>query len=123
MQAKKSLGQHFLISAGAVRTIIQTALLPPEDTVLEVGPGTGTLSQSLLAATSRVIAVEKDDRLIPILQEKFADSISAGKLILLHDDILNLELSKLEKNSYKVVANIPYYLTGKLLSRFLTADS
>jgi 16S rRNA (adenine1518-N6/adenine1519-N6)-dimethyltransferase len=97
--------------------------------VLEVGPGKGVLTEKLLEKAKKVIAVEKDDRLIPFLQEKFAVEISAGKLQIVHDDILNfdmksnltpaLPLTNGRVKSYKIIANIPYYITGQFLRKFL----
>jgi len=127
IRQKKSLGQHFLKSEKVLQIIIETARLTPPtgggETVLEVGPGTGILTTALLAAGARVVAVEKDDRLITFLQNKFATEIKNGKFILIHDDILKfIPSSKLEANAYKLIANLPYYLTGQILRQFLTAD-
>ena len=87
--AKKSLGQNFLKSKTALFKLLEAGAVGPDDTVLEVGPGEGVLTEKLLAVAKKVVAVEKDDRLIPILEEKFAAAIGAGKLCLIHDDILN----------------------------------
>jgi len=125
MYAKKSLGQNFLKSKGAVRKIIEVSRLTPGDTVLEVGPGKGVLTEALLQHAGKVIAIEKDDRLIEFLKEKFASELSGGKLELIHGDILdlNLESYKLKAQSYKLVANIPYYITGQLIRMFLESDT
>src|SRR5581483_7707374 len=93
--AKKSLGQNFLKSKTALREIIEAAQLQAEDIVLEVGPGKGALTELLVEKTSKVIAIEKDDRMIPFLQEKFADEIIKGKLQLIHGDILETDLNSL----------------------------
>jgi len=94
-----------------------------EDIVLEVGPGKGALTEKLVAVAKKVIAVEKDDRLIEFLQDKFAGEIKVGKLEIIHDDILNLTptlpLSNGREQSYKLIANIPYYITGLFLRKFL----
>ncbi|MEK7208671.1 MAG: 16S rRNA (adenine(1518)-N(6)/adenine(1519)-N(6))-dimethyltransferase RsmA [Patescibacteria group bacterium] len=122
IKAKKTLGQHFLRSERALKTIIKTARLAAGETVLEIGPGRGVLTEALLAADARVIAVEKDDCLISFLQNKFARAVKDEKLILIHDDILEFDLaSKLKAKTYKLVANLPYYLTGRILRQFLTA--
>ncbi len=116
--AKKSLGQHFLRNPAILAKIVAAADLAPSDTVLEVGPGEGTLTELLLQKAKRVIAVEKDDRLIPILQKKFHDEIAAGKLELIHGDILFFA----PPSNYKVVANLPYYITGAFLRKFLGGE-
>ncbi len=122
--AKKSLGQNFLHDKGAIRTIIDTALIKRDDLVLEIGPGEGALTEEILKNGGKVIAVEKDDRLIPILQKKFQMEIENGSLTLIHDDILEMPFEKLseaglKRNSYKLIANIPYYITGEILRIFL----
>lgn len=121
MRAKKSLGQNFLNSKAVVRDILLAANLNKEDTVLEIGPGKGVLTEELLKSSAKVIAVEKDDRMIPLLTERFSGELRQGNFILIHADIIEL----LEKDNlqipakYKLVANIPYYITGYLLRAFL----
>ena len=96
--AKKSLGQHFLHSPSALKKIIDAATIKTGELVLEIGPGTGILTTELLKTGAHVIAIEKDDRAISLLQEKFKkecvrddkDGLS-GKLTLIHGDILELE--------------------------------
>ena len=124
MLHKKSLGQHFLRSKGALDSIVAAANLTSSDVVLEVGPGEGVLTELLLQKAGKVIAVEKDDRLIPVLQQKFSAEISSGKFELIHGDILFFSPTNysLLTTNYKVVANIPYYITGALLRKFLEAD-
>ena len=117
MYAKKSLGQHFLKSERALNAIVEAGNLNTNDTVLEIGPGTGALTQKLLATGVKVIAVEKDDALFELLQQKFA-----GKnLELIHDDILNFQTSDLR--TYKLIANIPYNITGAILEKFLSVEN
>lgn len=122
--AKKSLGQNFLKSKLALVKMLEAGEVSSEDTILEVGPGKGVLTEKLLEKGSRVIAVEKDDRLIELLQEKFTSEITNGKLLIIHDDILNFspEAHNLKSNSYKIIANIPYYITGVFLRKFLETD-
>ncbi|MEI6345654.1 MAG: 16S rRNA (adenine(1518)-N(6)/adenine(1519)-N(6))-dimethyltransferase RsmA [bacterium] len=127
LPAKKSLGQNFLKSKEAVRDIVSAADIQPGDNILEIGPGKGVLTEALLAKLSsggRLIAIEKDDRMIPLLREAFAGSLASGKLILIHGDILEMTLEKLaecglREGQYKIIANIPYYITGQLLRMFL----
>lgn len=119
--AKKSLGQNFLKSKGAIREIIKAANIQPTDTILEVGPGKGALTESLLEKAGKVVVVEKDDRIIPFLQEKFPEQIANGKLVIVYGDALEFspESQGLELGKYKIVANIPYYITGQFLRLFL----
>lgn len=127
-KAKKSLGQHFLRCNWVISTLIKTAEIGPEDTVLEIGPGTGILTRALAAHAKRIIAVEKDEKLAKELEtDLHAKGISNTEII--KGDILSLFQAKpgtellrsrlcsrlsLEQK-YKVVANIPYYLTSRLL--------
>ncbi|MCR4279200.1 MAG: 16S rRNA (adenine(1518)-N(6)/adenine(1519)-N(6))-dimethyltransferase RsmA [Candidatus Zambryskibacteria bacterium] len=122
MYAKKSLGQHFLKSEKALNTIIDAGEIIPGETVLEIGPGTGALTEKLLATSCQLLAVEKDDGLHEVLKNKFEKEIASGKLTLIHDDILNFDESKLKAKSYKLVANIPYNITGAILEKFLSAE-
>ncbi len=125
MYAKKSLGQNFLLSRAPIHKMIGECLVTRSDTVLEIGPGKGILTRELLATGARVIAVEKDDLLIPILHETFKSETDSGQLNLIHGDILNLSTSNLQltTNSYKLIANIPYYITGEIIRKFLESDN
>ena len=116
-KAKKSLGQNFLKSEGALRKIIEEGEINSSDIILEIGPGKGVLTSRLLEKAGYVIAIEKDKNLVEFLQEKFAKEISEKKLILLENDIL--EYIPISKN-YKIIANIPYNITGAILKKFLT---
>jgi len=123
--AKKSLGQHFLNSKTAIDAIVCAADISKGDTILEIGPGKGVLTEKLLAFAKHVIAIEKDGRLIDLLKEKFAKEIHEGRLTLVHEDILEFDPSrhKLKALNYKLVANIPYYITGKILRQFLGSET
>jgi 16S rRNA (adenine1518-N6/adenine1519-N6)-dimethyltransferase len=122
--AKKSLGQNFLKSKIALNKMIEAGEITGADIILEVGPGKGVLTEKLLLTAKKVIAVEKDDRLISLLQEKFASEIANNKLEIVHDDILNFQQSDyhLKAGEYKIIANIPYYITGQFLRKFLETD-
>lgn len=122
VRAKKTLSQNFLNSKGVARDIVQAGELASQDVVLEIGPGKGFLTTELLASGTHVIAVEKDDRLIPLLTEKFAFEISKRKFTLIHGDVIELmEKGKLPLPlSYKLIANIPYQITGQILRIFLS---
>lgn len=121
MRAKKSLGQNFLMHARTAERIADAAGITSADTVLEVGPGTGMLTRALVARAKKVIAVEADAELIEKLRETFAEAISSGKLELIHADIREWLPTAylLLPAAYRVVANIPYYITGELMRLFL----
>ena len=159
-KAKKSLGQNFLKSNLALNKIIEAGEISDKDIILEIGPGKGALTEKLLAKAGWVIAVEKDNDLFKFLEEKFSKEILKGKLILIENDILKLNipeeifLDSPQKSStkdflpgpsrheqgcpsstllprvplktlppslkYKIIANIPYNITGAILKKFLT---
>lgn len=93
MFAKKSLGQNFLMHAQTAQRIVEAAGITPNDTVLEVGPGTGMLTRALLARAGRVVAVEADHTLVETLKETFAIEIEEGRLTLIHEDIRNFDIA------------------------------
>lgn len=118
----KSLGQNFLVDGNVLRRMVRAAGPGPNDTVLEIGPGVGTLTQELLAQAGKVISIEIDQRLIPVLEEEFGDQ---PHFHLIHGDALKMDLGKLVKEKAKgertlLVANLPYYITSPLLEAFLT---
>ena len=119
---KKSLGQHFLNSPQIIADIVNAGKVEKSDLVLEVGPGEGVLTRALLSTGAHVISVEKDDGLIPELQKRFAREIAIKQLDLVHADILDLELPHIASKPYKIVANIPYYITGQIIRMFLESD-
>lgn len=119
MYAKKSLGQNFLMHARIAERIALVADIEGA-TVLEIGPGTGMLTQQLLLRAERVIAVEADKQLFEQLQETFAGELRNGKLELHHQDIRNFDPSRIA-GEYSLVANIPYYITGEIIRMFLSA--
>lgn len=122
--AKKSLGQNFLHSPQAIGKMIFAANINSESVVLEVGPGKGALTEKLLETSAKVLAIEKDDRAIPFLNEKFTEQIKSGQLEILHGDALEFDETKNEKlkNGYTVIANIPYYITGEFMRKFLESE-
>lgn len=124
MRAKKHLGQNFLKSNTIVKDMVRAANVSETDTVLEIGPGKGVLTKMLLETGARVVAVEKDVDLLPILEETFAKELASGQLSLLNEDILNISIDKLNlPTTYKIVANIPYYITGEIMRFFLSAQN
>lgn len=118
MQKKKSLGQHFLRAQNYLALVADAANIAPGSLVLEIGPGDGALTEVLLARGARVVAVEKDRRLIPLLREKFAGQ----PLEVVEADALELETKQVvgPDEPYTLVGNIPYYITGALFKKFLT---
>ena len=120
---KKTLGQNFLINPKIAERIVRDTNISDNDIVLEIGPGTGNLTKYLLAEAKRVIAVEKDDNLFSDLQNKFSEQIKSGNFILVHGDILDFGFKKykLKVKTYKLVANIPYNITGAILKKFLSS--
>ena len=121
MKAKKSLGQNFLESEEALAKIIEAGEISAGDVVLEIGPGTGNLTKHLLQTAGQVIAIEKDEALFTSLQKKFKKEIESGRLTLTSGDILEYDENNLPQD-YKLVANIPYYITGLIIRKFLSAN-
>lgn len=123
MQAKKHLGQHFLTSQKALFDMVTAGNVRAGDLVLEIGPGKGVLTKELLEKGAQVVAIEKDSDLLPLLKEKFEKEIEKGQLQILPKDILLFDPSILKeyKKPYKLIANIPYYITGAIIEQFLGA--
>ena len=123
IQAKKSLGQNFLKSEAALSAIVECSDLSLESVALEIGPGTGILTEKILNTGAKVIAIEKDDRLIELLTEKFQSFVNKDKFTLIHADIMDIDINGLLSGQgatdFKLVANIPYYLTGAIMRKFI----
>ena len=100
--------------------IADAGALSARDTVFEIGPGTGMLTRSLLERAGKVVALEADHELIPVLTEQFAPEIKAKKLKLVEGDIRIFDLGDLPRG-YAVVANIPYYVTGEIIRKLLSS--
>jgi len=135
LQAKKSLGQNFLINPHILEKIVSAAEISKDDIVLEIGPGTGNLTKELARKAGKVIAIEKDRRLIEYLKNKFSTKYAIAQNVeVIEGDILKLNIrelfencklpalgqaearpGKIENSHYKVVSNIPYYITSHLL--------
>src|SRR5579859_1240834 len=117
---KKSLGQNFLHDPQALEKIVETANLAPGETVLEVGPGTGTLTVHLAQCATRVVAVEIDDRLLRVLKKQLCDF---SNVEIVHADILETDVEALVGDGdYLVVANLPYYITSAILRHLLEVE-
>ena len=117
----KSLGQNFLIDGNIINSICTKAEIKAEDEVLEIGPGIGTLTQELCQRAGKVIAVELDKNLLPILDETLAEY---KNIEIIQGDVLKIDLhslfkDKFSQNKIKVVANLPYYITTPIVMKFL----
>lgn len=115
---KKELGQHWLKDRDILASIAEDAQLSKDDTVLEIGPGLGTLTSELLRRAGNVVAVEFDDD----LARKLPGQFPGKNLTVVHEDILQFDVSRLP-TGYKVVANVPYYITSKIIEKFMTAPN
>lgn len=120
VQPSKKLGQNFLTDRGIVKKIVSAACLDPENSVLEIGPGIGTLTQEMAKKAKRVIAIEKDSKMVKVLKETLKDS---QNIEIIPGDILKIENSKLKIENFKVVANLPFYLTAPVIRKFLESKN
>lgn len=114
----KSLGQNFLIDDSVLTDIIEGAEIDSEDTIIEIGPGVGTLTRELLRRAKEVYAIELDTSLIPILNEELKEF---NNFKLINEDALKVDFNKIIENnkSVKLVANLPYYVTTPIISKLL----
>ncbi|OOO62891.1 16S rRNA (adenine(1518)-N(6)/adenine(1519)-N(6))-dimethyltransferase [Clostridium tepidum] len=115
----KNLGQNFLVDSSVLEDIIEGAQINKEDTIIEIGPGVGTLTKELLERAKEVYSIELDGDLIPILQEELKEY---DNFTLIHKDALKINFNALMENKepIKLVANLPYYVTTPIISRLLT---
>ncbi len=118
MKALKSLGQNFLINEKVLLKIVESADIKKSDNIIEIGPGLGTLTEELAKKCTKVIAIEKDRKMAELLKRKFKN------VEIINDDILKININELiEKyqlgEKYKLVANIPYYITSPIIKLFL----
>ena len=121
LHADKHLGQNFLQDPNALEKIAEVAEIHPTDTVLEIGPGLGSLTRYLASKAQKVVAVELDERLFPPLEAVIAPH---HNIQLVHGDILKIEPKEIiEQNDYLVVANIPYYITSAVIRHLLESGS
>lgn len=116
---KKSLGQNFLFDDGLLDKIVQAAELTVQDDVLEIGPGLGALTRQLAIHGGRVVAVELDQRLLPVLEDELGDFANVE---LVHGDALGFDPADWFERPFVVVANVPYYITGAILRHLLTGS-
>ena len=115
---KKSLGQHFLINASVLPTIIKAAEIKKGETIIEIGPGHGILTRALLDAGARVFAIEKDYNLSTKLQKKYKNT---NKIKIIRQDALFFDTAQL--TGYKVVSNLPFNIASPLIRKFLEASN
>lgn len=113
-KTKKRLGQNFLIDGQAITDIIDFADIQPDDTVIEIGPGVGFVTEQLVKHARKVIAIELDEQAIKELEK-----LNAPNLKIIHNDILKQDLSELCEGKVKIVANIPYYITSPIIAHLL----
>ena len=123
--AQKKFGQNFLIDPHVLEKIVEAAEIMPDDFILEIGPGIGTMTQYLCECARKVIAVEIDQNLIPILEETLGPY---DNVTIVHNDILKLDLTRLvmEENAgkpIKVVANLPYYITTPIIMQIFESHA
>ena len=114
----KALGQNFLVDDSVLTDIVNGADVNEEDLVIEIGPGVGTLTAQILKRAKRVVAIELDNDLIPILMEELGDE---QKFQLIHNDALKVDFNEVigDEKSVKLVANLPYYVTTPIIAKLL----
>lgn len=116
----KSLGQNFLVDDTVVRDIVSGSNITKDDHVIEIGPGVGTLTKELLKHAGKVTAIEIDKELIPILKKEFSEY---DNFELIHEDVLKVDLNEITGGKkFKIVANLPYYVTTPILVKLLTSN-
>ena len=122
IKANKRLGQNFLINDNVIENIVKAAEVTEDDLIIEIGPGLGTLTSKLLEKAGRVIAVELDENMIKILEDRFK---LYNNFCLINEDILKIDLKKLIASNLnnlkkvKIVANLPYYITTPIIMKLL----
>ena len=125
--ANKSLGQNFLVDDNIVENIVKSANIQKDDIVIEIGPGLGTLTNELLKVAKKVVCVELDERMIKILKERF---LLYDNIQIINEDILKVDLRKIVQEessndnvgSFKIVANLPYYITTPIIMKLLEKE-
>lgn len=123
IKANKNLGQNFLIDEQVIEKIVSSSEIGKEDCVIEIGPGLGTLTKELLEKAGKVISIELDKKMIPILKDRF---LLYKNFELINDDVLRVDLKKIiadeKENGFKdakIVANLPYYITTPIIMKLL----
>ncbi len=114
---RHSLGQNFLVSDEISRQIVNLSAIEPQDTVIEIGPGIGALTEKIVASSKQAIVYEIDHRMVEVLESRFSNE----KLVIVENDILKEDLSEQFKarESVKVIANLPYYITSEIIEKLI----
>ena len=125
MSAKKKFGQNFLIDSGVLDGIVEASGVTKEDCVLEIGPGIGSLTQYLAEAAKRVVSVEIDKTLIPVLNDTLSEY---DNVTIINEDILKVDIESIVKEynegrAIKVVANLPYYITTPIIMKLFESGA
>ena len=127
LKARKGLGQHFLVDSKVMEAVVDAAGLTPDDTVIEVGPGLGIMTDELANRAGWVIAIELDNKMAAVLRK----TLSCDNVVIINEDVLGTDPAELLRGQgefprtlkpYKVVANLPYYITSPVLRHFLGAS-
>jgi 16S rRNA (adenine1518-N6/adenine1519-N6)-dimethyltransferase len=118
----KGLGQNFLINKGILEKIMETVNIKPNETILEIGPGVGTLTKELAKKAGKVVAIEKDDKMVEILKKTL---ITFKNVEVIKEDALKIDLEnqKLRIKKYKIIANLPYNIASRVIRRFLESKN
>ena len=127
ISANKSLGQNFLINEEVVNNIVTASNISKEDLVIEIGPGLGTLTESLLENAGKVVAIELDERMLKILNDRF---FMYDNFKIINEDVLKVDLAQLIREekalnnlkNAKIVANLPYYITTPIIMKLLEEE-
>ena len=125
MSAKKKFGQNFLIDSGVLDGIVEASGVSKEDCVLEIGPGIGSLTQYLAEAAKRVVSVEIDKTLMPVLNDTLSEY---DNVTIINEDILKVDIESIVKEynegrAIKVVANLPYYITTPIIMKLFESGA
>jgi 16S rRNA (adenine1518-N6/adenine1519-N6)-dimethyltransferase len=120
---KKEFGQNFLTDIETAIEFVEHAGIKGEDTVIEIGPGEGVITQFLLQEAKKVICVEIDVRFVNELRHKFKSYIKTGKLEVIHSDVLELSAASLQLPAYKIVGSLPYNISKQIIKKFLEAEN
>ena len=115
IKAKKSLGQNFLIDKNIINKIVAVANIQPNDNILEIGPGTGNLTESILNKNpKKIYVIEKDERLVNLLSERFKNQIT-----IINEDILKISEHSISNDELIVFGNLPYNISTQILSKWI----
>jgi len=120
IRPSKRLGQNFLINKSVIKKVIKATELCSEDIILEIGPGIGTITQELAKEAKKVITVEKDPKMVEILKEALK---GFENIEVIQGDILKYQISKIKDKKYKIVANLPFYITAPVIRKFLESEN